>query len=190
MVAPLWVCFWRSSLIKNVLHLFLKPRIQSWHFFVMSRIFTDPLSFFYRTPISIFPLLRMKSVNRATLLGNVTRDPELKALATGQSVCTFGLATNRTWKDAKGAKQSLPEFHNLVAWGGLAEFIAKNVKKGKPLYVEGYLKTRSWEAATGAKMFRTEIVLENMVLLGPKQAEVSAEEQPEEMPEPVAAEVA
>jgi len=112
----------------------------------------------------------MKSVNRVTLLGNVTRDPELKATSGGQSVATFGLATNRTWKDHSGEKQSLAEYHNLVAWGGLAEFASLNVKKGKPLYVEGYLKTRSWDGPEGSKIFRTEIVIENLVLLGPRDA--------------------
>ncbi len=105
------------------------------------------------------------------LLGNVTRDPELKATANGQSVCTFGLATNRVWKDQSGEKQSLAEYHNLVAWGGLAEFVGQNVKKGKPLFIEGYLKTRSWDSAEGAKIFRTEIVIENLVLLGPRDGQ-------------------
>lgn len=111
----------------------------------------------------------MKSVNKVILLGNVTRDPELKATGNGQSVCTFGLATNRVWRDQSGAKQSLPEYHNLVAWGGLAEFCAQYVRKGKPVYVEGYLKTRSWDGPEGSKIFRTEIVIENLVLLGPRE---------------------
>jgi len=110
----------------------------------------------------------MKSVNKVMLLGNVTRDPELKSTANGQSVCTFGLATNRVWKDQNGEKQSLAEYHNLVAWGGLADFCGQNVKKGKPLFIEGYLKTRSWDSPEGAKIFRTEIVIENLVLLGPR----------------------
>lgn len=117
----------------------------------------------------------MKSINRTTLLGNVTRDPELKSTTGGQSVCTFGLATNRTWKDAAGVKQSLPEFHNLVAWGAQAEFISQNVRKGNPLYVEGYLKTRSWDGPEGAKIFRTEIVIENLVLLGAKDGVIATE---------------
>jgi len=108
----------------------------------------------------------MKSVNSVTLLGNVTRDPELKATQGGQSVATFGLATNRVWRDHTGQKQSLPEYHNVVVWGGLAEFCAQYVKKGKPLFVEGYLKTRNWDNAEGVKMFRTEIVVDNVVLLG------------------------
>ncbi len=110
----------------------------------------------------------MKSVNKVILLGNVTRDPELKATANGQSVATFGLATNRVWKDQSGEKQSLAEYHNLVAWGGLAEFCAQSVHKGKPLYVEGYLKTRSWDGPEASKIFRTEIVVENLVLLSPR----------------------
>ncbi|UPA22749.1 single-stranded DNA-binding protein [Candidatus Peribacteria bacterium] len=110
----------------------------------------------------------MKSVNKVILLGNVTRDPELKATANGQSVATFGLATNRVWKDHTGEKQSLAEYHNLVAWGGLADFCAQNIRKGKPLYIEGYLKTRSWDGPEASKIFRTEIVVENLVLLGPR----------------------
>lgn len=113
-------------------------------------------------------LTPMKSVNKVILLGNVTRDPELKATQNGQSVATFGLATNRVWRDQAGEKQSLPEYHNLVAWGGLAEFCSQNVRKGKPLYIEGYLKTRSWDGPEGSKIFRTEIVIENLVLLGPR----------------------
>lgn len=111
----------------------------------------------------------MKSVNKVILLGNVTRDPELKSTTGGQSVCTLGLATNRVWRDQNNEKQSLPEYHNLVAWGGLAEFVAQNVRKGKPLYVEGYLKTRSWDGPEGTKIFRTEIVAENLVLLGNRE---------------------
>lgn len=121
----------------------------------------------------------MKSVNKVMLLGNVTRDPELKATANGQSVCTFGLATNRIWKDQAGAKQSLAEYHNLVAWGGLADFTAQNVRKGKPLFIEGYLKTRSWDGTEGKKVYRTEIVVENLVLIGPRDG--MPDEQMEDM---------
>jgi single-strand DNA-binding protein len=121
-----------------------------------------------RSVIFIFRRVVMKSVNRVTLLGNVTRDPELKNTVNGQSVCTFGMATNRVWKDQSGEKQSLAEYHNLVAWGGLAEFCGQSVHKGKPLYVEGYLKTRSWDGPEGSKIFRTEVVIENLVLLAPR----------------------
>lgn len=128
----------------------------------------------------------MKSVNKVILLGNVTRDPQLKTTTNGQSVATFGLATNRVWKDASGAKQSLPEYHNLVAWGQLAEFIDQNVKKGKPLFIEGYLKTRSWDNAEGTKIFRTEVVVENLVLVGPRpESERISEVPPEAAVTPV-----
>ena len=110
----------------------------------------------------------MKSVNKVILLGNVTRDPQLKITANGQAVATFGLATNRVWKDANGEKQSLAEFHNLVAWGKLAEFIGESVRKGKPLFIEGYLKTRNWDNPEGTKIFRTEVVVDNLVLVGPR----------------------
>ena len=129
-----------------------------------------------RMVISFFQEFIMKSVNKVTLLGNVTRDPELKATSGGQSVSTFGLATNRVWKDVSGDKRSLAEFHNIVVWGGLAEFSSQHVKKGKPLYIEGYLKTRSWDSPEGSKIFRTEVVAENIVLLG-------AKEDPSEAPE-------
>lgn len=127
----------------------------------------------------------MKSVNKVILLGNATRDPQLKSTTSGQSVATFGLATNRVWKDASGEKQSLPEFHNLVAWGKLAEFIAENVRKGKPLFIEGYLKTRSWDSPEGTKIFRTEVVIENFVLVGPRPDADVIEKNPEVSVDPL-----
>lgn len=123
----------------------------------------------------------MKSVNTVTLLGNATRDPEIKSTPSGQVVCTFGLATNRVWKDPKGEKQSLPEFHNLVAWGSLANLCSKYVKKGKPLYVKGYLKTHSWEDAQNKmKHYMTEVIMQDLVLLGAKSAAAEADESSDE----------
>ncbi|MBM3231326.1 single-stranded DNA-binding protein, partial [Candidatus Peregrinibacteria bacterium] len=90
-----------------------------------------------------------------------------------------GGTTNRTWKDASGTKQSLPEYHNLVSWGAQAEFITKNVRKGNPLYVEGYLKTRSWDGPEGTKIFRTEVVVEQLVLLQAREGVVAGESQEE-----------
>ena len=118
----------------------------------------------------------MKSVNTVTLLGNVARDPELKKSKAG-SVCTFGMATNRVWKDSAGQKQSLPEFHSIVAWGPLAEFCAEYVQKGNPLFVQGYLKTTSWEGKHGEMQYRTEIVLDDLTLLGKKKAEEEVAEE-------------
>lgn len=104
-------------------------------------------------------------LNRVQLIGNVTRDPELRTTATGQNVCSFGVATNSQWTDAQGQKQSRAEFHNLVAWGKLAEICSQYLNKGKKVYVEGRLQTRDWEAQDGAKRRTTEIILENMIML-------------------------
>jgi single-strand DNA-binding protein len=129
-----------------------------------------------------FPPIFMKSVNSVTLLGHVTRDAEFRTTAAGKSVSTFGLATNRVWKDANGQRHSLAEFHHLVCWGPLAEFAALHVCTGKPLYVEGSLKTRQWESADGAKHWRTEVTVRNLVLLGARPAE-DAEQEEEAVPE-------
>lgn len=99
-------------------------------------------------------------LNKSFLYGNLTRDPELKALPSGQQVASFGLATNRTYKDKNGQKQEATEFHNIVAFGRSAELIAQYMKKGRPLYVEGRIQTRSWESE-GQKKYRTEIIVEN-----------------------------
>ncbi|MBN2096265.1 single-stranded DNA-binding protein [Candidatus Peregrinibacteria bacterium] len=107
----------------------------------------------------------MRSVNKVILVGNITRDPEIKQTTTGQSIVTFGLATNREWVTSKGEKQSLAEYHNLVAWGKLAEICKQYLKKGKLIYVEGYLKTRSWDSPEGVKIFKTEVVIYDMIML-------------------------
>ncbi len=99
-------------------------------------------------------------INKAFLYGNLTRDPELRALPSGNQVATFGLATNRVYKDKEGRKQEATEFHNIVAFGRTAELIGQYMKKGRPLFVEGRLQTRSWES-DGRKNYRTEIVVDN-----------------------------
>lgn len=100
-------------------------------------------------------------LNKATIIGNVTKDPEVKALPNGSKVSNFSVATNRTWKDKEGAKKEEVEFHNVVAFGVQADLIERYVKKGSQLLVEGRLQTRSWEA-DGKKNYKTEIVMENM----------------------------
>lgn len=110
----------------------------------------------------------MYSLNRAQILGNVTRDPEVRQVSSGQMVCTVGVATNRAWKDQSGQKQEQVEFHNVVCWGRLAEIAGQYVRKGNKIYFEGRLQTRSWENDSGVKQFRTEIVGENMIILSPK----------------------
>lgn len=101
------------------------------------------------------------------LMGNLTRDPELKALPSGSKVASFSIATNRTWKDQSGAKKEATEYHNIVAFGRQAEVIAQYCKKGSSLYVEGRIQTRSWDSQDGKKNYRTEVVLENFQF-GPK----------------------
>lgn len=107
----------------------------------------------------------MYSLNRANIIGNLTRDPELKQVASGQSVCTFGVATNRAWTNNAGEKQEQVEFHNVVAWGKLAEICGQYLNKGRKVYVDGRLQTRDWEGQDGVKRYRTEIVIENMIIL-------------------------
>lgn len=100
-------------------------------------------------------------LNKIQIIGNVTKDPEVKALPTETKVANFSVATNRNWKDKEGVKKEEVEFHNVVAFGVLADLIERYVKKGSQLYVEGRLQTRSWET-DGKKNYRTEIVMENM----------------------------
>ena len=110
----------------------------------------------------------MYSLNKAQIIGNVTRDPEVKQIPSGQMVCTIGVATNRQWKNQAGEKQEAVEFHNVVCWGRLAEIVGQYVKKGTKVYFEGRLQTRNWENDSGAKQYRTEIVAENLIILTPK----------------------
>ncbi len=99
-------------------------------------------------------------LNKVQLYGNLTRDPEIKALPSGQNVANFGVATNRIYKDKEGQKKEQTEFHNVVAFGRTADIIGQYMKKGKAIYVEGRIQTRSWET-DGKKNYRTEIVVEN-----------------------------
>lgn len=99
-------------------------------------------------------------LNKVQLYGNLTRDPEVKALPSGQPVANFGIATNRSYKDKNGARQEQTEFHNAVAFGRTAEVIGQYLKKGRPIFVEGRLQTRSWDK-DGQKQYRTEIIVEN-----------------------------
>lgn len=99
------------------------------------------------------------------LIGNLTRDPELKTTASGQAIVSFGIATNRQWTTSTGEKRSSAEFHECVAWAKLAEICKNNLKKGMLVYVLGYLKTRSWDMEDGTRRFRTEIVLQDMIIL-------------------------
>ena len=105
-----------------------------------------------------------RSVNKVILLGNLTRDPELRYTPQGTAVIDFGLATNREWS-ANGEKQEVADFHNIVAWAKLAELCNQLLKKGSKVYVEGRLQTRDWQTETGEKRYKSEVVISEMVLL-------------------------
>jgi single-strand DNA-binding protein len=100
-------------------------------------------------------------LNKAIIIGNLTRDPEIKALPSGNKVCSFSLATNRNYKDKDGNRQEAVEFHNIVVFGRTAELVAQYLKKGSQACVEGRIQTRSWEQ-DGVKKYRTEIVAETV----------------------------
>ena len=109
----------------------------------------------------------MRSVNKVILIWNVVRDPDAKDTTSGHAFTSFVIATNREWYNANWDNQSLAEFHKVVAWWKLAELCAKFLKKGKFIYIEGYLKTRSWEQ-DWKKMYRTEVVAQDMIMLNKK----------------------
>jgi single-strand DNA-binding protein len=109
------------------------------------------------------------SLNKVLLIGNLTRDPELRSTQTGQSVANFGLATNRVWKDQQsGEKKEAVEFHNIVLWGRLAEISGQYLRKGSKIFIEGRLQTRSWQDQSGNKKYMTEIIAENLQMLDRK----------------------
>jgi single-strand DNA-binding protein len=107
-------------------------------------------------------------LNKAILIGNLTRDPELRSLPSGVKVCSFSLATNRVWKDKNGVKQESADYHNIVVFGRQAETVSQYMRKGSSLLVEGRMQTRSWDDKnTGEKKYRTEIVADR-TQFGPK----------------------
>src|SRR3989344_7632230 len=113
-----------------------------------------------------------RSLNRVMLIGNLTRDPELRYTPQGTPVCTFGLATNRSWQPASGGeRQEETEFHRIVAWNKLAELCNELLFKGRKVYLEGRIQTRNWTAADGAEKTTTEIVIDNMIILDSKRRE-------------------
>ncbi|OHA88689.1 MAG: single-stranded DNA-binding protein [Candidatus Zambryskibacteria bacterium RIFCSPHIGHO2_01_FULL_43_27] len=106
-------------------------------------------------------------INKAFIFGNLTRDPENKALPSGIQVANFSVATNRVWKDKNGAKQESVDFHNVVVFGRQAEIVTQYLRKGSSVFVEGRIQTRSWDGQDGTKKYRTEIVAEK-IQFGPK----------------------
>lgn len=110
----------------------------------------------------------MYSLNKVMLIGNLTRDPEVRNTSSGQTVTSFSVATNLTWTDQSGQQQSKAEFHNIIAWRKLGEICGQYLSKGIKVYIEGRLQTRDWTAQDGSKRKTTEIVADNMIILTPK----------------------
>ncbi len=108
-------------------------------------------------------------LNRATILGRLTQDPELRSTPSGRSVANMTVATNRVWTDDDGEQQERTEFHNCVIWGKLAEIAGQYLSKGRRVYCEGRLQTRDWTGDDGVKRYRTEIVVNNLIMLGGDQ---------------------
>ena len=112
-----------------------------------------------------------KSLNKVMLIGNLGKDPELRFTSSGVPVATFTMATNESWKDQEGNLQERTEWHNIVAWRKLAEICGEWLKKGKKVYIEGRIQTRSYDDKnTGAKKYMTEIVADSMIMLDGKSA--------------------
>lgn len=105
------------------------------------------------------------NLNKAMVIGNLTRDPEIRTTPSGQNVASFSVATSITWTDNGGQQQKKTEFHNIVAWRKLADIIGQYLKKGSKVYIEGRLQTTDWAGQDGVKRYRTEIVAENMIML-------------------------
>jgi len=118
----------------------------------------------------------MRSVNKVVIIGNLTRNPEMRQTPNGQNVTTFGIATNREWVTKEGERKNSAEFHECVAWSRLAEICANYLKKGNLVYIEGYLKTRSWDTPEGVKKFKTEIVVQDMIKLEKRSHDESEED--------------
>jgi len=123
-------------------------------------------------------------LNKAMIIGNLTRDPEVKTTPAGQQVANFAIATNLVWKDQSGNKQEKAEFHNIVLWRKLAEIAGQYLKKGNKIYIEGRIQTRSWEDQNGLKRYRTEIIGDNLIMLGGKPNSGYTPTGPDEQPAP------
>lgn len=110
----------------------------------------------------------MASLNKVLLIGNLTRDPEVRFMPNSDAVCNFSIATSETWKDKAGVKQEKAEFHNIVMYRKLAEIAGEYLKKGSPVYIEGRLQTRKWQTKEGQDRYTTEIIADQMQMLGSK----------------------
>lgn len=110
-----------------------------------------------------------RGLNKVMIIGHVGREPEMRYTPSGRPVTSFSVATSRTWTSAEGERREETEWFNIVAWGTLAEICKSHLSKGQQVYVEGRLQTRGWEDETGKKHFRTELVANEMILLGDRR---------------------
>ncbi len=117
-------------------------------------------------------------LNKVQIIGRVTQDPEVRTTPSGVSVVSFSVATNLIWTNPNGEKQEKTEFHNVVAWRRLAEICGQYLSKGRQVYIEGRLQTRSWEGQDGVRRYRTEIIADNMIMLGSPAGIKEVEEMP------------
>lgn len=125
------------------------------------------------------------NLNKAMIIGNITRDPESRTTPDGTPVTSFSVATNMRWTDKAGQRQDRAEYHNVVAWRKLGEICAQYLKKGSKVYIEGRIQTRSWTDQQGQKHWRTEIIAENMIMLDKAGSVPSAQNtEPEALPTP------
>lgn len=121
----------------------------------------------------------MLSLNRAQILGNMTRDPEMRFTPNGQAVANFSVATNRKWKGRDGAADGEDtQYHDIVVWGKQAEAVVPMLKKGGPVFVEGRIETRNWEGQDGVKRYKTEIIADNVIVLGSRSGSGSTYTKP------------
>jgi len=127
-----------------------------------------------------------RSLNRVQLIGNLTRDPELRYTPSGKAVCSFSIATNRSWTTESGEKREEVDFHRIIAWGKLGELCSQFLVKGRKAYVEGRLSTRNWTGQDGTQKTTTEVVIDDMILLDNKGTSTAAAPQHDEE-EPVKA---
>ncbi len=117
-------------------------------------------------------------LNRATILGRLTRDPEVRTTTTGKTVASMAVATNRVWTNQSGEKQEFVEYHDCVLWGKIGEIAGQYLSKGRRVYLEGRLQTRDWVGNDGVKRYRTEIIVDNMIMLdGPRNSGAPAQGQ-------------
>ena len=110
----------------------------------------------------------MASINKVMLIGNLGKDPEIRYTKSGSAVANFSIATNESWKDKEGNRQERTEWHNIVAWGKLADFAQNYLKKGKSVYLEGRIQTRDWVDNQDVKHYKTEIVANTIQFVGPR----------------------